>query len=66
MAIIGDENPDLLGYTGIPTDKGPRFRKLTSQEINDRLEALWYYNPPHNHPSHSTYPKESQLCIYTT
>ncbi|CAI4694558.1 BAF_collapsed_G0043760.mRNA.1.CDS.1 [Saccharomyces cerevisiae] len=40
LAIIGDENPDLLGYTGIPTDKGPRFRKLTSQEINDRLEAL--------------------------
>ncbi|CAB4252608.1 similar to Saccharomyces cerevisiae YML092C PRE8 Alpha 2 subunit of the 20S proteasome [Maudiozyma barnettii] len=40
IAIVGDTNDDLLGYTGVPKDKGPRFRKLTSQEINDRLEAL--------------------------
>ncbi|QLG71694.1 hypothetical protein HG535_0C00430 [Zygotorulaspora mrakii] len=40
LAVIGEENKDLLGYTGIPTDKGPRFRKMSAQEINDRLDAL--------------------------
>lgn len=40
IAIVSKPNEELLGYTGVETDKGPRFRKLTSQEINDRLEAL--------------------------
>lgn len=40
LAIIGDPNQDQLGYTGVPTDKGPRFRRLNAQEINDRLDAL--------------------------
>lgn len=40
LAVIGEENKDLLGYTGIPTDKGPRFRKMSAQEISDRLDAL--------------------------
>lgn len=40
IAVVGEENKDLLGYTGVPSDKGPRFRKLTAQEINDRLDAL--------------------------
>ncbi|CCK72101.1 proteasome core particle subunit alpha 2 KNAG_0J00180 [Huiozyma naganishii CBS 8797] len=40
IGIIGEPNNDQLGYTGVPTDVGPRFRSLTSQEINDRLEAL--------------------------
>ena len=40
IAIVGEENKDMLGYTGVTEDKGPRFRKLTSQEINDRLDVL--------------------------
>ena len=40
IGVIGEPNEDLLGYTGVPQDKGPRFRKLTPQEINDRLQAL--------------------------
>ena len=40
IGIVSEPNEDLLGYTGVATDKGPRFRKLTPQEINDRLEAL--------------------------
>lgn len=40
IAIVGEPNPDLLGYTGVEDQSGPRFRKLTPQEINDRLEAL--------------------------
>ncbi|KAL2708092.1 Proteasome component Y7 [Kluyveromyces marxianus] len=40
LAIIGDVNQELLGYQGEPRAKGPRFRKLTPQEINDRLDAL--------------------------
>ncbi|KAH3903655.1 Proteasome subunit alpha type-2 [Saccharomycodes ludwigii] len=40
LAIIGNENPDLLGFKGDNRVKGPRFRKLTTEEINDRLESL--------------------------
>ncbi|SCU93911.1 LAMI_0E16028g1_1 [Lachancea mirantina] len=40
IAIVGDENENLLGFTGDTSVKGPRFKKLTSQEINDRLDAL--------------------------
>lgn len=40
IAIVSEENNDLLGYTGDARAKGPRFRKLGSQEINDRLDAL--------------------------
>lgn len=40
IAVVGEENDDLLGLTGDNSAKGPRFRKLTPQEINDRLDAL--------------------------
>lgn len=40
IAVIGEPNTDLLGYKGVEKDKGPRFRTLSTQEINDRLEAL--------------------------
>ena len=40
ISIIGDENPELLGFTGDKKAKSPRFRTLSTQEINDRLDAL--------------------------
>ncbi|KAH3674653.1 hypothetical protein WICMUC_003199 [Wickerhamomyces mucosus] len=40
IAIIGGPNDDLLGFRGVPTEQGPRFKKLSAQEINDRLESL--------------------------
>lgn len=40
IAIIGEENDDLLGYKGDPNARGPRFKKLTAQDIDDRLDAL--------------------------
>lgn len=40
ISIIGAENPELLGFEGAAGVSGPRFKKLTSQEINDRLDAL--------------------------
>lgn len=40
IAIVGEENVNMLGYQGDSKAKGPRFRKLTFQEINDRLDAL--------------------------
>ncbi|AMD21492.1 HER214Cp [Eremothecium sinecaudum] len=40
IAVIGEENDDLLGYSGDAKARGPRFRKFSAQEINDRLEAL--------------------------
>ncbi|SCV01996.1 LAME_0G19900g1_1 [Lachancea meyersii CBS 8951] len=40
IAVVGEENQQLLGFTGDDSVKGPRFRKLSAQEINDRLEAL--------------------------
>ncbi|ODV84654.1 hypothetical protein CANARDRAFT_8234 [[Candida] arabinofermentans NRRL YB-2248] len=40
ISIIGSENDELLGFKGAEGVHGPRFRKLTVQEINDRLDAL--------------------------
>ncbi|ODQ78119.1 hypothetical protein BABINDRAFT_163134 [Babjeviella inositovora NRRL Y-12698] len=39
LALISEPNDDMLGFKG--TDmSGPRFRLLSAEEINDRLEAL--------------------------
>lgn len=40
IAVVGDENEELLGFKGVEGAKGPRFRKLSPQEITDRLESL--------------------------
>ncbi|CCH60429.1 hypothetical protein TBLA_0C06340 [Henningerozyma blattae CBS 6284] len=40
IAVVGEPNNDMLGFTGVEGQLGPRFRKLTPQEINDRLAAL--------------------------
>lgn len=39
IAIISDPQPHMLGFTGT-NEEGPRFRKLSAEEINDRLESL--------------------------
>lgn len=39
IGIISDPQQELLGFTGTDIE-GPRFRKLSSDEINDRLESL--------------------------
>lgn len=39
IAIISDPQEELLGFKGTDVP-GPRFKKLSSEEINDRLEAL--------------------------
>lgn len=39
IAIISDPQEELLGFKGADVP-GPRFKKLSSEEINDRLEAL--------------------------
>ncbi|CAN3353235.1 proteasome subunit alpha type-2 [Diutina catenulata] len=39
IAIVSEPQADMLGYTG--TDReGPRYKKLSAEEINDRLDAL--------------------------
>ncbi|CAM9019294.1 unnamed protein product [Wickerhamomyces anomalus] len=40
IAIVGEPNDDLLGFQGAENQVGPRFKKLSPQEINDRLESL--------------------------
>ncbi|EIF48439.1 Proteasome subunit alpha type-2 [Brettanomyces bruxellensis] len=40
ISIIGNANDNLLGYKGVSGATGPRFRNLSPQEINDRLDAL--------------------------
>ncbi|ESX00130.1 Proteasome subunit alpha type-2 [Ogataea parapolymorpha DL-1] len=40
IAVIGAENDDQLGFQGAAGVHGPRFRKLSPKEINDRLETL--------------------------
>ncbi|KAK9463097.1 nucleophile aminohydrolase [Lipomyces oligophaga] len=40
IGIIGPSNDYLLGFEGVKNVAGPRFRKLTPQEIDDRLDAL--------------------------
>lgn len=40
IAIVGDPSDHLLGYQAEDEVRGPRFRKLSAQEIDDRLDAL--------------------------
>lgn len=40
IAVIGNPNDDLLGVQGLANAQGPRFRKLSSQDIEDRLQSL--------------------------
>ncbi|CAN6643017.1 proteasome subunit alpha type-2 [Trichomonascus vanleenenianus] len=40
IAVIGNPNDHLKGYEGHEDLRGPRFRKLSAQEIDDRLDAL--------------------------
>ncbi|KAH3673463.1 hypothetical protein WICPIJ_009774 [Wickerhamomyces pijperi] len=40
IAVIADPNDEQLGFQGVAGAQGPRFRKLSPQEINDRLESL--------------------------
>lgn len=39
IAVIADLQDHLLGFKGTSVP-GPRFKKLTAEEINDRLDAL--------------------------
>lgn len=38
--IVGPPADHLLGYEGVEGAKGPRFRKLTKEEIEDYLTNL--------------------------
>lgn len=38
--IVGPPADDLLGYEGVEGAQGPRFRKLSPQEIEDYLTNL--------------------------
>ncbi|KAK9447466.1 nucleophile aminohydrolase [Limtongia smithiae] len=40
IAIIGPTADHLLGFEGVKNVEGPRYRKLSAQEIDDRLDAL--------------------------
>lgn len=40
ISIIGNSDDNLLGFKGVEGINGPRFRKLTAQEIDDRLDSL--------------------------
>lgn len=40
IAIVGDEADHLLGFEGVDSAIGPRFRKLSVEEIQDRLDSL--------------------------
>ncbi|ODQ68275.1 N-terminal nucleophile aminohydrolase [Nadsonia fulvescens var. elongata DSM 6958] len=40
IAIVGSPADHLLGVEGVEGAQGPRFRKLSAQEIEDRLDAL--------------------------
>lgn len=40
IAIVGSPNNDLLGVEGVSGAEGPRFRKLSAQDIEDRLQSL--------------------------
>jgi len=39
IAIVSDPKEELLGFKGTDVE-GPRFKKLSAEEINDRLDAL--------------------------
>lgn len=40
ISVVGSPADHMLGYQGDTDVEGPRFRKLTAQEIDDRLDAL--------------------------
>lgn len=40
IAVVGNPNNDLLGVEGLAHANGPRFRKLSAQDIEDRLQSL--------------------------
>lgn len=40
IAVVGNPNNDLLGVEGLENADGPRFRKLSAQDIEDRLQSL--------------------------
>ncbi|KAK7203638.1 alpha 2 subunit of the 20S proteasome [Myxozyma melibiosi] len=40
ISIVGPTSDHLLGFEGVEGVEGPRFRKLSAQEIDDRLDAL--------------------------
>ncbi|GMM51920.1 proteasome core particle subunit alpha 2 [Starmerella bacillaris] len=40
ICVVGLPNDDMLGFEGVPNVQGPRFRTLSSQEIQDRLDSL--------------------------
>jgi 20S proteasome subunit alpha 2 len=40
IAVVGEPDDSQLGYTGVEGAVGPRFKKLSPQEIEDRLETL--------------------------
>ncbi|KGK39732.1 proteasome subunit alpha type-2 [Pichia kudriavzevii] len=40
ICVIGNANDEMLGFKGATGVSGPRFRKLTAQEIDDRLDSL--------------------------
>lgn len=39
IAVVSDTQEELLGFQGTEVP-GPRFKKLSAEEINDRLDAL--------------------------
>jgi 20S proteasome subunit alpha 2 len=40
IAVVGDPSNHLLGYEGVDGAVGPRFRKLSKEEIEDYLTNL--------------------------
>ncbi|EYE98711.1 proteasome core particle subunit alpha 2 [Aspergillus glaucus CBS 516.65] len=40
LGIVGDPADSLLGYEGVEGARGPRFRKLTKEQIEDYLSHL--------------------------
>lgn len=40
IGIVGDPADHLLGYEGVHGAVGPRFRKLSKEEIEDYLTNL--------------------------
>lgn len=40
LVVIGEPDDTKLGYTGLEGAQGPRFKRLSPQEIDDRLSEL--------------------------
>lgn len=40
ISIVGVPNDDLLGFEGVANVQGPRYKALSPQEIQDRLDSL--------------------------